>query len=232
MSEMFFINKRDIDFLVKFYRDSKKQFRAASASMLNHFAFGTKKAASAVIGGTMIVRSEKFVNSRLRVRMANKKASIGRQVSIAASIRSPRFSGWIEQQTGAKAPKDRTFSLAGRRGSRRRKALQKARLKKSNTFKTPDEFKGRDSHNRVVAMLGALSDERYKEPFKVYGHASMTSGIYKFKGRKLTMLQKFSANAQPNRLPWMDLARSRYFRGVNMQRLWGRTISYVLKVNK
>jgi hypothetical protein len=230
MSDAFKVDHRGLNQLRRFYTRMPKAFQQASASMLNHFAFGTKKEVYNVLLHRMTIRDKRFVNSKVRVVKARKSARVDKQVSITGSIASPRFTGWIEQQTGSKTDKDRTFSLAGRRGSRRRKALQKARLKPGMI--KPSDYQHKDDHHRVLRMLKELSAKKSKQPFRVHGHNTMTSGVYKFKGKKLTMLQKFKANAQPDRIPWMDLARSQFFRGANMQQLWGRTISFVLKVNK
>jgi hypothetical protein len=234
--EMFQVDKIGLYKLEQFYKRAPKQFRVASASMLNHFAFGTKKTTFGVLFDRMIIRDQRFVKSKIRVKMASKRAPVRNQESIVGSIEDDRFSGWIEQETGKKVDKKtggtRTFSLAGRRGSKKRKALQRARMKPENDLIKPEDFRHQDGHHRVLRMLKELSAKREKKPFKVYGHNSMAPGVYAFKGRKLTMLQRFSTSKQPDRVPWMQLARTRYFRSTNMQHLWGKTISFVLRVDK
>ncbi|MCK5601154.1 hypothetical protein KAR91_04740 [Candidatus Pacearchaeota archaeon] len=232
MSNMFTVDNSQLTKLLLFYATAPKKFAKASGSMLNHFAFGTRTEALNELQRRMTIRNQAFMKRQMRVEKSHTRLPIQSQVSKTGSVTTQRFTGWEEQETGKKTDKTRTFSLSARRGSRRKQALPSARLKPGRDLDNPNNYEGKDSYHRVLAMLSAIQAKKSKKPFHVFkGGRKISSGLYRFEGDQLTMLQKYAtSNAQPKRRPWINQARARYFRNTDMKALWSRTISFVLKV--
>lgn len=235
MANLFDMDKRDLRRLYKWYRRSPKEFARATGLLLNNFAFGVRLTAIEAISTGMIVRDFNFIQGSLKVERSHTRLPISTQVSRVGSITRNRFTGWIEQETGQRTKKERTFQLAARRGSKKRRAVPRARLRPGTDFITPAEYSGKSDHHRAVVMLQTLAREGYKQPFIVGRHKRLKSGLYKFgRGRKpnqkLIMLQNFDpSNPQPRRYRWMRRARQLYFNRIDIRNEWYKMAKYLFK---
>jgi hypothetical protein len=231
----FDLDKKSIKALKKFYRQAPRKFAAASGMLLNNLAFGVKKQIPITMRDSgMVIRNERFVNSKIRVEKSRFSLPIDAQRSTVGSVSGPRFTGWIEQETGEQPDRSRVFHLAARAGSKKKKAPPRFRLRASNNPPRPNQYKGKDANHRVVVMLQMLGREGYKKPFVITGHKRMRSGLYKFgrggKGKKrLVMLQRFDKPPTPKKFPWIRKARRDYMASISLIAEWKKAIERSLR---
>lgn len=233
-SQLFQVNRTDLNRLHKFFKNSPGKFNWAVATMLNNFAFGTRSASMQIIHDEMLVRSPSFVASSLQVEKTRGSIPMAAQKTKMGSVRRPRFSGWVEQELGTATKRTRTIQLEARGGSKKGKVKAKARMQNTGRFRTPDDYPGSSAHGRAVTMLNILGRQGHKEPFVIKGHRRLKTGLYKFKGggkkRKLRMLQNFRPrNAQPKRVRWLTKGRDNFFSQADVRMMWGGALRRVLK---
>lgn len=234
MSQLFDIDISQLIRLKKFYKRAPNEFKKVSANVLNSFAFGTRAEALKVIKSKMIIRNERFVNSRLRVVRTSGNKEVSQQESIVGSISTKRFSGWKEQQFGTLPERDRTFTPFARRGDMKRAVLPSVRLKPSNKYVSSDEFAGKTPSQRLIVMLQVLNRKKYKKPF-IIKHKSnkFKKGLYKFygsgKNKKILALQFFNVRKAPKKIEWMTMASDNYFRKNNVENIWADSMKRILK---
>ena len=218
--------------LEKFYRKAPKQFARASAGMINNLAFETRAAALVNIASDMNIRSDRFVNSRMRVNRA-RAVPISQQKAEVGSLPTSRFSGWIEQETGKAPLRTRTFGIAARRGKQKNKASAKARLKPVNQFFSVDDFDmphAAGGDHRTQIFLQLMSKEHANKPFVMRRkYKKMRKGLYVFSKRgRLKQLQSFD-KMDVKRKPWMRPAAHKVNTKANIRKQWARAINHVLK---
>lgn len=228
----FTIKSPDLKNLEKFYKKAPRKFAQASAGMTNNLAFQTRNAALINIASDMNIRSDRFVNSRMRVDRA-RAVPISRQRAEVGSLPTSRFSGWIEQETGKEPKRNRTFGIAARRGKEKNTASAKARLKPSNQFFTPNNFDlshAADADHRTQIFLQLMSKEFANKPFVMRrNYRKMRKGIYVFSKRgKLKQLQSFD-KMRVKRKQWMRPAAHKINTKANVRKQWARAINHVLK---
>jgi hypothetical protein len=233
-SEVFSLDIRDLIKLRKFYKRAPHLFARATASMLNSFAFGTRKEAIKTVKQKMNVRNDRFVNSRMRVEKA-RGSNILQQEAVAGSIESPRFSGWEEQELGTKTQRSRVANVLARGGDFNRQIKPSLRLKPSRDFQDANDYPGKDESTRTAAMINSAKLGKLRRPFiigkKLKGKLrTLKAGLYRVRRKKLERLQSFEPrNPQPKRIRWMTIARKEYFKKTNIKHLWGRTLERILK---
>lgn len=213
-----------------FYAKAPKKFARATGAMLNEFAFGTRNTSIEVIRERMTVRNPRFVESRLQVDKAVGRLPIQGQKALMGSVRSPRFSGWEEQQTGARTARERTINLLARGGGTKRQVPPRYRLKSGKQFESYKNYPGRGVERRTIVMLQQLDRQRWKQPFVIHKKKGMIPGLYKFKRRKPRLLQVFvPRRAQPKKVPWITMARERFFQRADIRALWAQTLRPALR---
>ena len=234
MADIFNLEQRDLKTVQRFYSQAPKKFRAVTGRVLNAFAFDTRKQAIKFVETEMMSRRKGFANRVLKVQTANFFSPIQSQASRVGSIKFPRFSGWIEQETGEQ-PQRRVATLLGRGGSKKRQISGPHRLRRGRKFKTPDEYKGRTSTQRAVVMMQHLSRTGYKKPFIIRGHRRMAPGLYKFRGRGKargpSMLISFNPvqkRVRKNR--WLTRSTQRMYKALNLRAVYKRAIWQTFKV--
>jgi len=229
-AQLFEVDFSELERLEELYQRAPRQFARAIGSMLNEFAFGTRNTSIEVIRERMVVRNPGFVSSRLRVEKSDKRPPIDALKSIVGSIRSPRFSGWEEQQTGVRTARERVINLLARGRSRKKRAAPRFRLKPGREFESYKNYPGKGIEGRTIIMMQKLDRQRYKQPFLVHEKRGMSPGLYKFHRRKPRLLQLFDPRrAQPKKIPWMTMARDRFFQRADIRRLWARELEIRLK---
>jgi hypothetical protein len=133
--EIITIDDRELKALARLFQRSPKRAKLAVAFMLNDMAFQDKDNSFDVINETNDVRDKRFVKSSLQVERARFARSIDQMYSKQGSVKRPRFSGWLEQQTGGKDPRGHTMALKSRTGGTKRgKVRGRERYKKQNKF--------------------------------------------------------------------------------------------------
>ena len=145
-------------------------------------------------------------------------------------MRSPRFSGWEEQETGGVSDRSRAFTLTARRGREQNRVAQAARLKPGNTFVTASDvpINARDERNRIRIFIQIMS-RRNNEPFILRKrYKRMKKGVYVFKAGKLKQLQQFKP-LKVKRKPWMAPTRKQVVTRANIRNQWAKSIRFVLR---
>ena len=229
----FIVKTPDLRNLEKFYKKAPKQFARASAGMINNLAFETRSAALVNIASDMNIRSDRFVNGRMRVNRA-RSVPISQQRAEVGSLPTSRFSGWVEQETGKAPARTRTFGIAARRGKERNTVSAKARLKPANQFFSVNDFdlsNAADEDHRTQIFLQLMGKEHANEPFVMRRrYRKMRKGLYVFSKRgKLKQIQEFGKPPHTKRKPWMRPAAHKINTKANVRKQWARAINHVLR---
>lgn len=235
---MFNLNRRDILRLEKFYKRAPKQFMFAARGMLTTFAFQAREQQIREIQSSMTVRNLRFIKSRIRYQKA-RGGRIDNIFSESGSVRSSRFTGWEEQQTGIKAKRTRTQSLTAR-GEWKSQVMGTARMKPTNKFFDPDsEMEGKSTEQRMTAALagmrkGTVKKRNFLIRKKMKGRMStFKRGLWAMKRRLTFRLQTFDPpRVQPRRNPWHTRAVQKAMRRINLRNEWAKQITRVLDYKK
>jgi hypothetical protein len=215
--------------ILKFMQLSKKAPRRlgyASANLLTSFAFGTRRKSIQVIAQKMTVRAQSFIVGSIRYDRAKGNKSINAQVSEVGSIRRPRFSGLVEQETGVRTKRSRVFTQLARRDKITNIVPGPHRLKGANVFPSRDDYGG-----SAIALINVLKRKKYKKPFIISGHKRFKKGLYKFVRNRLRKIQDFEPRrVQPKRVKWLTLGRIRYFKGADINKQWNKSIKRIFKI--
>jgi hypothetical protein len=220
------IDLRELDGLRRWYGKQPKLMRIACGRMLTEFAFGTRTRAIGRIGALMTVRNPRFVASRIQVTKANSGRPIAQQAAWVGSVAKERFSGWTEQEKGARPLINRTVSLLGGRGGNiTKQARPSIRLKPGVDIVSPHHpdyrlKEGANLYGRFFAMAKRKKENRLLMVKK-------DRLLYKRKGNKFQAVQKFSRK-QPKKQKWLQQARAIYFRQTDLGLLWRNTCNRLI----
>lgn len=230
-AELFDIDLKDLRNLQKFMKRAPKSFSFVTASVLNTFAFGTRKENLHILESKLTIRSQRFVKSRVRVEKARGNKPITSQRSEVGSISSDRFSGWVEQELGTPTKRTRISTVLARGGSVKKTVRPSVRLKPSNKFVDPDGFPGKQAEHRAWAMIAILARKGYRKPFVITGLPKIKSGLFKFnkgKSGQFKRLQTFNprrSQLQPPRLKWLTGGSDRFFKRANIRQIWADALT-------
>lgn len=232
MSQMFSMNKSDLRKLERFFKRSPKQFKAATANILNSLAFTTKRYDQINIERSMIVRNRRFVQSSLRVQTARSSSDIDRQISIAYSVKRPRFSGWVEQEYGRRPKRRRTVTKHARGGNMRSAMKSRARLRPAGQFYKPEQFQGRSLQQRFYFMMRVLNSRGGGEfiitnPIHT-NRGALGPGLYGLKNHQIKRYQKFQ-QFQPRRIQWRTMSIRRLMSKNNIRNIWRNSLRHILQ---
>jgi len=236
---MFELTTKDLKKLKRFYKNAPKQFRYASANVLNSEAFGSRLNSLAIIKSKMTVRREGFIKRQMNVVKANGREPVRSQRAIMGSLEKRGFSGWVEQETGQRTERARIATLEGRRGDEMKAVIPSARFMPGKDFLTvPDDINVRnatDEQHRTIVALSILRRKRYRKPFIIKSRGGSRLSLYKRKGQKLRKLQtydKYQNRLQPARVKWLSGGVDRYFRETDLRKLWANAVQQQLKFRK
>lgn len=230
MSRLFQVEAKDLINLRKFYKKAPKQFQRVSANVLTSFAFGTRTESLGAINDKMTVRNKRFVDGSVRVVKA-RSGPISSQESEMGSINRARFSGWAEQELGTPTKRTRVATALARGNNPEKQIKPSLRLKPSNQFISPKEYKGRSEQHRTNIMIWDLMRTNSKKPFRIRKHRKFKPGLYKFVRKKIVAVQVFAkaSKLQPKRIRWMTTGINTYFKKNPPRRVWGDSIRHILK---
>ena len=192
--------------------------------MLNRFAFDVRTGAIQVINDEMTVRNKRFVSGRVRVSKARETIPTNRQKSETGSVAKPRFSGWVEQELGTKTTRNRFATLAGRSGKQNKQIRGVARLKPRNEVLTADspEYQPKGGRTNTSGFLRMAMRRKENRLLRVKGV------FFKRRRNKLESVQIIKQK-QPKRILWLRDARSNYFKHMDVDALWSRTMKSLLR---
>jgi len=219
--------------LQKFYKRAPRQFARASAGMINNLAFQARGEAIENIDDQMIIRNQRFINSRIKVQRA-RSGAISTQKATVGSVTADRFSGWIEQETGQAPEMTRSFSVVSRRGQRGNKVVVAARLRSASTFPTVDDYniKAKDDDHRTMIFIKIMQRDQPRKPFVLKDkYKRFGIGIYKvLKRGRIKKLQSFDAPPTPKVRRWMEPAYKSVMTKQNIREQWARSIRHTLRL--
>lgn len=227
------IKAKDLADLVTYWQKAPRKFKAASAMWVNRAAFGTRANIPSHMQSTMIIRSKPFLRSRMRVQKARSTASFAQQMAEVGSVKTTRHTGWAEQEGLAPDKRDKTITTAARLGSLQKRVAPRMRLKKGRSFRRPDDYAGRTRRQRANAMLQKIGHERDRKPFVLYGHRSLSAGLWRFGAgtagaRELIPVQIFKTKPKaPRRNLWMTRSVRKYFKTLNRRAVWSDIVRRV-----
>lgn len=216
---MFDIDTTNLLHMRRWAARQPKQFRRGVGTMLNQFAYGTKGTTSELLARRMTIRNLRFINAHIRAVNARFSQPINQQKSIVGTTSGPRFSGFIEQEKGAPTERSRVASLMARGGSK------SSQIKPSNRLKPGREIVDQNTYDvdnpgAVVAIAKRTKEKRL---------IRIKRKVYRLKGNKFSLIQTLKArNAQPRKRPFMQTSRKLYFRSVNLDHLWAKTINRLI----
>ena len=223
---LFDLKASDLLNLRRLYRKAPKKFALSIRSMVNGFAFGTRREALAIIEKKMVVRNKRFVAGRVQV----VKARASRTIAEVGSVATQRFTGWKEQEMGSDTDRTRVFAIMARNGNYRRQALPSARLKPGANFIKPEDYDGKTNRFRTMAMLADIRRKKIRRPFLIKKQdRRFKPGLYRMVGGTIQQLQQFGRKRQPRRVHWMEGGIKAYFKGFSLRNEWAKAISHVFK---
>ena len=226
---------RDLNRLKKFYKHAPRKFAIAAKGILSVFAFKAREEQIKEINRSMTVRNQRFVKSRIRYQKA-KGSNINNIHSESGSIKSPRFSGWEEQQTGKTTQRTRTQSLMARSDDWGKQIKGTARMKSSNDFFNPEtEIEGGTIEQKyAVALAGMRKGTIRKRNFLIRKRLggrmrTLKRGLWMMRRRMLYRLQTFNPKrVQPKRNQWHTRAIQKSMANINLRNEWANQINRVL----
>jgi len=226
----------DLRKLERFFKRTPLQLPRSTASVLSGMAFEARKIDIEILSRHLVVRNRKFVESSIQVQKA-RSGRIETQVALVGSINRPRFTGWVEQETGAIPKQERAATLRARGGSKRGQIQSKARLLKSNQFYKPEQFQGRNLQQRFGFMMRIVARDGGSRYFIASqqiptrrGHIS--PGLYLIRQHRLMRLQGFEARKQTPRLDWNERMIQQVHHRQLAAKIWRRELDYLVKSGK
>lgn len=221
--------KSDFERLKKFYRGGAKNFRRAEVGMVNNTAFALRDIILAELDRNMTIRSPGFVKGSVRLQ----KATFRNVTAEVGSIERPRFSGWIEQETGKKDTRTRVQTVAARRSNFKNRVAPRLRLKKGNkrAIRPSDVgLKNDISFPDVPGFLQILDRRREKQPWYLpVGYKRLQRGIYIFLRGKIRRVHNLEPeDTQPERDRWMTRSVARIDQKF-LSEQFNETLAFILK---
>jgi len=217
----------DLILLRKFIKNPLSYFGRSVTNTLNQLAFESRTALINTISEQMTVRNNDFLNKKMKVK-PEKGIDIRTAESEVGSISGPRFSGWIEQETGKKPETNRTFTLLARGGNEQNQARPKARAKPSNNFAKISDFtiKAKSRQHRLIIFLQMMVDQK-KQFIMPRKYKRMGRGIYRIKRKKIVAVQRFGP-VKVRKAPWMKPTIQREIDTKSIRSIWASNINRVL----
>lgn len=217
----------DFILLHRFYKKSPRLFGRSVVNTLNTIAFESRIALLDTIREQMTVRDDRFVRSKMKVQTA-RGSDFRNAQSKVGSVAGPRFSGWIEKETGQKPETNRIATLLARGGSAQKKVRPKARAKTSNHFAKISDFqiKAKSRQHRLIIFLRMMTKQKrqFIMPRKFKG---LRRGMYTVRRKKILLLQRFG-EMKIKKDPWMKPTIQRELSNKDFRKAWAKNITRVL----
>lgn len=190
----------DMACLHRLFTQAPKETGKATARLLNDEAFSYRELVQKVIAEKHTIRDQGFLRFAFRVEKAEPNQAPALQRAKAGSIRTDRFTGWIEDVTGTAPSRDRILGANARGGDMHAKA--KIRLMPGLEFEKPTNFDEIPERLRIPAMLSILSrNPAYtaagKGLFIVEG-GNWVPGLYKFQKGQTAKMRHYKS--KPSKL--------------------------------
>lgn len=233
MSDIFQVNQGDLKKLQKFFQNSPRDFRIATAGILNSLAFQTRKNDIKEITGNMIIRNRRFVESSIQVEKTRAN-SIESQIAYEGSVNRKDFSGWKEQEYGTDSIKHRAGTIHSRGGSKMSVMKAKARMKPSNKFYKPSQFSAKNKKSSFQFMLRVLAtrgggefflDENIQTKSGVLG-----KGLYELRQHKIKKLQRIGGLNRPRRTSWHTRALLELTHSNQIEQIWNQQLQRIINI--
>ena len=220
--------KSDFEKLRKFYQGGAKNFRRAEVGMVNNTAFALRDIILAELDRNMTIRSPGFLKGSVQL----EKATFRDVTAEVGSVDRPRFSGWIEQETGKKDTRTRVQSVAARRSNFKNRVAPRLRLKQGNKRAVrPSDLNFDNSNSAHIApFLQMLDRRREKQPFYIpVAYKRLQRGIYIFLRGKIRRVQNLEPkDTQPDRDRWMTRSVARIDQKF-LSEQFNKTLAFILK---
>jgi hypothetical protein len=194
-----------------FLRGARAKIGRAAAFYVNGQLFDLRTSMMNSLRSKMTIRAESFMRGNLPYQKAP-YAGLGiYRIAIQDVTERTRFTGWLEQETGAKTKRKHVIQPAARPGGN-----NKRRVSVANKLMSGVEIEDKHSLGapNFVAMMRMLQRRSWRKTFILHkkDHSKYPAGLYRFAGkagglRKLRLLQKINGkNVQPQKNLWFTSA--------------------------
>lgn len=169
----------------------KKRFALVSRGTLNDLAFEGREIAMNQIMPKVFTLRNSYITRGMRVKKAT-SSNIGRQISQLGSSNK----GLALQEKSGKVLKPRIPTTESRISKNKKRVIStRFRFNRLGDMPGPENISG-SSNGRAVGLMQKLKREKYKKPFKIFGHKKMRPGVYRFvgggKNPRVRMIKDFS----------------------------------------
>lgn len=215
----------DLILLRRFYKKSPKLFGRSVTNTLNQLAFESRTALINTISEQMTVRNPRFVSKQMKVKPA-KGIDIKTAESAVGSLSNSRFSGWIEQETGKKNEKNRTFTLLSRGNNEQNTVRPKSKVN-YNWAKISDfTIKAKSKQHRLIIFLQMMVEQKkqFVMPRKYKG---MGRGLYRVRRKKIVVVQRFKP-MKIRKQPWMKPTINEHIDNKSIRATWASQINRII----
>lgn len=218
----------------------ERKYRAIVGMVLNRLVYGARQYAIDKGMGKLFMfrqgRGKGLLKKHFQYTKTKTNIPIDRMDVFYGSVSSPRFSGWIEQQSGEKTQRERVATLAARGKQNKRVIPGKYRHNKLSGMPRRETVPVRNKRSvahHTAAMLAILQRRGYTGPVYIGedtgGDAAFLPGIYQMlAGGKVRPIQ-FDELLQPKRLNWAFRLQRDYMRQVDLYEHVAIAINRLLK---
>jgi len=177
-------NTKDMQAFSLMMKNAPKYYRAIMANFLNNMGFRLREIMQADIEHSMTVRNKGVVKRFTRVQKTGAVDIAQQRVSVG-SLRSERFTGWAEQESGTPSERDRQIWLGARGGDPGKQVPKSNRMNQRIMTVDDADIHGTEG-NRIIGFLAwigrhpGLAQAGYGL-FRLEGMQYKPGGIYKIK---------------------------------------------------
>lgn len=224
MASIFDVSDKTFKHLEEIFKQSPKDFKKVSASVVTNMAFGTRKTAIKTIHNQMTVRSSAFVNRAFKVSRASLSAPIDAQSATLETRPDVVKSGWTEQEFGKRQSRSGTVGKGARQGWN--KQIPKRFRNKGRVYRTSDfRFKAKTKQGRTKGLISYMYRRHKGKQFMIEQKTyNLEPGRVVFYKNRLQRLSYFKAKHQPRTKPWLNPSAQRYQNSQSLERLWDKAL--------
>lgn len=226
MKDIFSMDDRELKKLEKFFKTAPDKIRPAAANVLNSMAFGTRTTSIRTLNNQLTVRKKSFTDNAFKVTKASPRAPLETMHSKLETVKRNNFTGWIEQETGAKS----TRSFTTGKGARPdwSKTIQKKFKDYKSALKMSDyKFKNNSGYGYIAYMRRKMRGKIFEidRPIGDYAPGFMFTNPA---GRLLRLTYKDRTH-QPPRKQWLEPAAQKATSSSELVKQWETGIENVMK---
>ena len=227
----------------RLFRDFPVLARKGMAQFLNDMGFAWRPmVVSHLASHGMIMRSPKFIESRMRVEKTSAKPIALQRITLGSTYVRGKggritFDGFASLQGKHEPDRNRTLGLVARGGSRTAKAKASGKLMPGHKFATPVDYALPDK-NRALAWMIREMGAKQGQTFIVPKGYAVAPGLYRIKNKtgytyaktqrrapQIQIVQHFGASLRTHRWDWIGTSIKRLIAHYPYQKAWATAIA-------